>query len=335
MANRIKSSKKPFVVFFDGSEALTEHQCKKIFNVVQLAQLDKNDFCLVTGSINAENDFDTIKLSLNLPYNFILLTTNIYADVVKAGKAKPKFEIKKKPKIFNCLNKNHRAHRAMLLADLITNNLLDRSITSFYGGWQDDFTWFENLCQTVEIKYPEYASRLRDNKNLFPMHVNASSTQKSNPIWVDKDDEFIYNDTYFSLVTETLYFSDRFDFQSRSYVPGIFITEKTYKPVIMKHPFIILSVPGFLKNLRSLGLKTFEPYIDESYDLEEDDEKRIKLIVQETKRLYNFSDSEWINWLSNVEPIIEHNYNWIMNNPKLGLTDVSHIIERLKNGFHS
>lgn len=284
----------------------------------------------MTGSINAAKDFAIVKNNLNLPYDFNLLSTNVYADVVKAGQAKPQFSICTKPKIFNCLNKNHRAHRGMLIAHLIENNLLTKSITSLYGGWNDT-EWFENMCQTIEIKDLHLPSVLRQNKELFPMHVNANPLTKSNPIWVDADDAFIYNDTYFSLVTETLFFQDRFDFQSAVMIPGIFVTEKTYKPIIMKHPFVIAALPNFLSSLRELGLKTFHPFILEDYDNEIDDYNRLKMITAEVKRLSKFTDAEWLEWLSNIQPIVEHNYQWITSNPKLGISNVSKIIEILGN----
>lgn len=248
---------------------------------------------------------------------------------MKAGKAKADFTLTSKPKNFNCLNKNHRAHRGMLIAHLLEKNLIEKSITSFYGGWNEE-TWLENMCQTIEQRDLHLAKVIRDNKEIFPLHVNANLTNKSNPIWVDEDDAFIYKETYFSLVTETLFFQDRFDFQSALMVPGIFVTEKTYKPIIMKHPFIIVGIPNFLKVLRDLGLKTFHPFIKEDYDDELDDLERLKIIVNEVERLCKFNITEWLEWLSNIQSIVEYNYQWIISNPKLGLSNVSNIIERLQ-----
>ena len=58
-----------------------------------------------------------------------------------------------------------------------------------------------------------------------------------------------------------------------------FITEKTTKPIAMKHPFMVLSSFHFLKNLRELGFRTFSDHLDESYDLEQDMKKRVEIIT--------------------------------------------------------
>jgi len=58
-----------------------------------------------------------------------------------------------------------------------------------------------------------------------------------------------------------------------------------------------------------LGYKTFHPYIDESYDLETDDNKRMMMIVNEIERLSNFSDDELRSFIENINPICDHNFN--------------------------
>lgn len=64
-----------------------------------------------------------------------------------------------------------------------------------------------------------------------------------------------YTDTWFSLVTETIY-----DY------PHTFRTEKIWKPILMAHPFVVAANQGYLKDLRAAGFQTFHTLIDESYD---------------------------------------------------------------------
>ena len=56
-----------------------------------------------------------------------------------------------------------------------------------------------------------------------------------------------------------------------------------------------------------IGWKTFHPYIDEGYDYEKDDNKRLEMIINEVKRLNTYSKEEWFNWRQQVQPIIEYN----------------------------
>jgi hypothetical protein len=63
------------------------------------------------------------------------------------------------------------------------------------------------------------------------------------------------------------------------------LTEKTFKPIAMGMPFVIVGTQGSLKYLRSYGFKTFGDLWDESYDDEPDDSKRIEKIAQVLKLL--------------------------------------------------
>jgi hypothetical protein len=46
----------------------------------------------------------------------------------------------------------------------------------------------------------------------------------------------------------------------------VYFTEKTFKPILMGHPFIIYGGLHSLKKLKEFGYKTFDKWWDESYD---------------------------------------------------------------------
>jgi hypothetical protein len=113
-----------------------------------------------------------------------------------------------------------------------------------------------------------------------------------------------------SLVTETIYQSHDFPLRDggTEYVPNcVFYTEKTYKPIWFYQPFLVLAVPGFLRAMRELGWLTFHPYIDESYDDEKDDDKRMEMIVAELARLSKFNDDQWREFRHSVQNTIKLN----------------------------
>jgi hypothetical protein len=119
--------------------------------------------------------------------------------------------------------------------------------------------------------------------------------------WNDKHAQPSAN-AYFYVATET-------------YVHGIYrsMTEKVFKPVANFNPFLLVSFPGALEELRNLGFKTFSGFIDESYDLEKDPTKRMQMIAAEVKRLCSMSKEELHNWYWQMEDILLHNHNLIMN----------------------
>jgi hypothetical protein len=108
----------------------------------------------------------------------------------------------------------------------------------------------------------------------------------------------LYQNTYFSVVSETFFFNG----------PGRFFSEKTFKPIAFMHPFILMSQPYSLQILRDLGYKTFHPYIDERYDTETNDVVRLKMILNEVERLSSFSDTELETFIDIVKPITKHNF---------------------------
>lgn len=89
---------------------------------------------------------------------------------------------------------------------------------------------------------------------------------------------------------------------------GSFLTEKTYKAILFKKPFIIVSEQHGLKALRKFGFKTFSPWIDESYDDIEDFDMRLQAILAEIKRLSLLSEDEMSNIIAEVDDIIKHNH---------------------------
>tara|TARA_R100000734_G_C3312684_1_gene103763 strand:+ start:948 stop:1901 length:954 start_codon:yes stop_codon:yes gene_type:complete len=88
--------------------------------------------------------------------------------------------------------------------------------------------------------------------------------------------------------------------------PSFQLSEKTYKPIMMCHPFVVLGPKGMLSFIRSMGFKTFSPFIDESYDEEINLEKRIQLIVSACEQIFK---RDWKKFYEDTLPIRLHNYN--------------------------
>jgi hypothetical protein len=75
-----------------------------------------------------------------------------------------------------------------------------------------------------------------------------------------------FTDAYFNIVLET-----HFDADGSG---GAFLTEKTFKAIKHAQPFVIIGCAGSLATLRSLGYRTFDHAIDNSYDLETNNTQR-------------------------------------------------------------
>lgn len=110
-----------------------------------------------------------------------------------------------------------------------------------------------------------------------------------------------YRRTYFELACETLGNADGDD----TFWP----TEKTMKPILMKHPFMVLAPMHHLRNLRELGFRTFGNVIDESFDQMPKIEDRIKKIIQNIQTIKHDPLGFW----NATNDIREHNHSVLEN----------------------
>jgi len=85
------------------------------------------------------------------------------------------------------------------------------------------------------------------------------------------------------------------------------LTEKVFKPIVMKQPFIIVGCPNSLKYLRSYGFRTFEGLWDESYDSEMDPDKRMDMIMDVIQHISNLSEEDYDLLMSRVQHVVSYN----------------------------
>jgi hypothetical protein len=183
-----------------------------------------------------------------------------------------------RPYKFLFLNGRLRPHRKCLIDGLRERDLLEHALWS-------------NLGSTVEM---EFTSKLEPTKQepirLLPPEYEIERavpqlTQISTSGFIKHElfgntwgDAIVnhrcYTDTWFSLVSETI-----FDY------PYSFRTEKIYKPILMAHPFVVAANCGYLRDLQHAGFQTFDSIIDEKYDQIDCPHARIKRIIETVRYL--------------------------------------------------
>ena len=99
------------------------------------------------------------------------------------------------------------------------------------------------------------------------------------------------------IVTETVYF-----------LPKLHLTEKIFKPIVAKRPFILVAAPGNLAYLKRYGFKTFDHWIDESYDNEQDHYIRIEKITAEIAKLCALEPIVLKQMHIEMQEILEYNF---------------------------
>jgi hypothetical protein len=91
---------------------------------------------------------------------------------------------------------------------------------------------------------------------------------------------------------------------------GIVLSEKLFKGFMYRTPFIVYGQHGILKLLKDKGFKTFDWLIDESYDWEIDNIKRLDMIMKEVDKLLNTPFDVILNKIQQHSQDLIHNRYW-------------------------
>ena len=185
-----------------------------------------------------------------------------------------------------------REHRLEMLYHIFKNKLLNNHISC------PDVCPAENISIHQAIKL--LVTRCPDIETVFantalPMHFRGETDHPMHSCWLSLFDESAESLLY--LVTETVATGRRHH-----------LTEKTFKPIAMGMPFVIVGTRGSLEYLRSYGFRTFEGIWDESYDLEQDD-VRIARIGSLLCSLDELPPAAKQDLFDQAQEVIEHNWN--------------------------
>ena len=208
-----------------------------------------------------------------------------------------------------------RGHRTLFLSMLNEKGLLDSNMFSTPTIWPATFSSGEKYLREQywncgnHDRYDEYVQLL---KNLKPKV----------PTFIDRDHNNLDFDPNVNFSSDQMmYFNARrncdIEVIGESEFNGSrFITEKFFKAIIFKQPFIMLSTHGSLKQIEQMGYQTFAPFINEGYDQNDDMDQRLHMIVEELERLtfIKRDPQKWKEWYEGVSQIVTANYNTYTNN---------------------
>lgn len=90
-----------------------------------------------------------------------------------------------------------------------------------------------------------------------------------------------------------------------------FATEKTWRTILARRPFITMGGRNHLANLKQLGFRTFNDVWDEGYD-EYGMQWRVKEILKLIDTISQWSIEKMQQVLQDMQPILEHNYQTFM-----------------------
>ena len=130
----------------------------------------------------------------------------------------------------------------------------------------------------------------------------------------------MFDDTYYDVITETLT-GEESNYQGvrfRGRYPWwqeVFITEKIWRSIYYKRPFLVIGNKHTLKVLQELGFKTFNNILfDESYDEIDDWQIRTYSVLEQNRNIINTHSLPKLEAIINspqMAEILEYNYNKI------------------------
>jgi len=247
-----------------------------------------------------------------LPYSFLDYNLRLVYNSYPELSAIPAFNPENKKFLF-LTGMPNRPNRVGLLSKFYDQNMLSHAEWSFFSPWtQEDDRWCrDHLSNYSDLQYEEFLKdcersfdqRFQTVRNYYGTHTAG----KTDIVWHDVArtewarapahiDSDVYKNTLFSVISEGPNFWDD---------DNNFITEKTWRTFLHRHPFIFAGHPGQFEYIKKLGFKTFEQYLlIKDYAYITDESQRLDAVVKNTEYwLINLHEN-----LDAIQQDIEHNY---------------------------
>lgn len=205
-------------------------------------------------------------------------------------------------KDFVALCRLHKWWRAVVMADLSRQGLLDNS---FWSYCEAPTTSEINDCPIEIDLIPQLRWEVNKFCQLLPKFSDTMSQAERNNHSVI--DQRYFDDAYCNIVLES-----QFDVDGSS---GVFITEKTFKPIKHGQMFFIAGAAGSLKVLRDLGYQVFDGILDNSYDLERNATQRWIKLCQAIKT----AKPQLAKLHAKAIPMLKHNQQLFLSSKSLRL----------------
>jgi hypothetical protein len=298
------------------NQRINETVYEYIHNTIRNSQLDWNLFTFIHGNVYTEYNYDMWRKIFNVDEKIKTVYYPLWHKMTADMHLDFSYQNEKnkdvlRPYLFSCLNGAPRDHRIVTEKFLEEHDLKSKSRYTFY--WKDETLPFSELTLNWR-KWP----RLEEANK----HRAIDSHKVQEPEFYK-----VFDDTYFDFITETLTTNERFGVEIDKYVTKppspqyrtffesfktIFITEKLWRSIFYKRPFILMGNHRTLEYLKGLGFKTFDCMWNEDYDLILQSYEREKACLKLLKEVCDTHSIESMHekvYSEEVQEILEHNYN--------------------------
>lgn len=211
--------------------------------------------------------------------------------------------LNKKLITFNRLTSNARVYRSLLVNELIKHNIANCSHISFSRSCPDGSSFDQELQKHAPVyKIPETlvnetVSSINSHHSDFRIDSLSTAPIDNSSFRIDAIQQNM--ESFLHVVSETCYWGRKKH-----------LTEKIFKPIVMRQPFVLVGCAHNLEYIKSYGFKTFDRWWDESYDQIENDIERIHAIGRLLADICKNDLKQLTEILHDMEEVLEHNYRW-------------------------
>ena len=309
MSEHLKKKQKPYIVISNAFEGeihfkqpdtfleqlhtlLREYPSDKIVLVMCDANLDVNykRWC--------KNYKERIVIGhrIYFPYTLLQRTINHFNSITNKKK-----HLANKYKHYICMNGAAKPHRFRMVEKLFSNGWNEKGHITYLNRYGANTKHMANENFQGQELLLDFNAKTIDEK----------SNQEILPVQ--------YKQAVFDIVNESIV-SDT----------SVFITEKIWKPILHKTPFVVLGSKGTCKHLEKFfGLKMFPGMINYSFDYVDYPQRFNRLVNDNLRRIMDTPLDDINAWLNtaNTQSILSHNQTKLINTKIPSL--VSHIDESI------
>lgn len=266
-------------------------------------QINPNQIIYVTGNANAEEQYHSwAKQNNKTELLNVIVYKHFEMDVKQEAKLKGidfqeqitfKISNLEKIKTYSCLQKRLRPHRIWIYKYLHDSKLLDHGMVSMNS--------FLGLSTEFEGQTIPSEQLLTLNSPLPLILYDHNNNEHDDRFYIDRIVPQVHLDTWVTVISEASFGDSELT---------LFLSEKAFKPIACSHPFIFMGNRGSLAKLQEMGYKTFDGFIDESYDTLPTWE-RMQAVIEAIKKIHAIKDK--VEWYNNIRSILEHNKQTLMS----------------------
>lgn len=291
-----------YLLINDSVDATYYHAMDELVKNLDKCNIPRTKTIYLTGNIDID-DIDN-------PWGIHIIKPD-WNEIVVSAEVNNFINIKRNtlPKLnkFLSLNRMWHHHRVHLLYKLYKNNLLEHFDISFRKTEPDSGkSYYDKLLEVAPGFFPaaelvDLDSDAKAIDSMLPLVLDDPQAKVPHPSHSYELDHTRY---YFNIVPETNFYN----VNQRTYT-GVHASEKIFKPILYRTPFIVIGPAGVLKALHKKGYKTFNGLIDESYDSIIDDQKRFAAIIDLIKQISRLSTADLESIDVKAREICEFNLN--------------------------